>query len=366
VTVSADLTGLASGTTYYFRVVATSTAGTSYGDQGSFTTGSAPVVVTQDATTVTTSGATLNGTVDPGRLATTYRFEYGTTTGYGSQSTSANAGSGSSPVSESLTLSGLAPDTTYHFRIVATNAAGTTTGDDAMFTTSTTPPSVTTGVASAVLETSATLGGTLDPHGVDTTYRFEYGPTTLYGSQSAAASAGSGSGASDVSADLSGLAPSTTYHFRLVATNAGGTSTGDDATFTTPARPADPPAQTTPPQTGSTLPTTDTEPVTTPPVITTPPAACKPALKIARHRRMAVLTIRCAPAGKLTAVVMRGKHRLVRARRAHNGTGDMKLRLRIPRRAFGHATSLRLVVKVTVAGATGAPQVLRRRVTIRT
>jgi hypothetical protein len=94
-------------------------------------------------------------------------------------------------------------------------------------------PVATTGAASSVTATTATLNGTVDPNKESTTYWFEYGTTTAYGAQTAPADAGPSNAAKAVSADISGLAPSTTYHFRLVARNASGTATGADATFTT-------------------------------------------------------------------------------------------------------------------------------------
>jgi hypothetical protein len=95
------------------------------------------------------------------------------------------------------------------------------------------PPTATTGAASAVTATAATLNGTVSANKESTTYRFEYGTTTAYGSQTPAGTA-SGNASRAVSASITGLAPSTTYHFRLVATNASGTATGADAQFTTP------------------------------------------------------------------------------------------------------------------------------------
>src|SRR6476646_3332729 len=77
--VSASLSGLTQGTTYHYRVVATSTAGTSHGGDGLFTTLAAPGVVTGAASSVGVSSATLHGTVDPNGQATTLWFEYGTT-----------------------------------------------------------------------------------------------------------------------------------------------------------------------------------------------------------------------------------------------------------------------------------------------
>lgn len=96
----------------------------------------APAVSTSPATGITASGATLNGTVNPEGQATTYKFDYGTSLPYGSSTSSASAGSGTSAVSESAAIGSLAASTTYHFRIEATNATGTTFGTDQTFTTS--------------------------------------------------------------------------------------------------------------------------------------------------------------------------------------------------------------------------------------
>jgi hypothetical protein len=96
----------------------------------------APAATTNAASSVTSSGATLNGSVNPRGAATTYRFDYGTSTGYGKSTTAGSAGSGTSAVNESAHLSGLAASTTYHYRIEATNSTGTTYGADKTFTTS--------------------------------------------------------------------------------------------------------------------------------------------------------------------------------------------------------------------------------------
>jgi hypothetical protein len=96
-------------------------------------------------------------------------------------------------------------------------------------------PAVTTGPASNVTANSATVTGTANPNGQSTMVHFEYGTTTGYGASTPDQNIGSGTGAVDVAANLTGLAPNTTYHYRLVGTNASGTTVGADQTFTTAA-----------------------------------------------------------------------------------------------------------------------------------
>jgi hypothetical protein len=98
-------------------------------------------------------------------------------------------------------------------------------------------PAVTTGAAANITPTTATLNGKVDPNGKDTTYFFQFGTTVVYGSISAATAAGSGANPSNVSVPVSGFAPATTYHYRLVAQNADGTTTGADRTFKTTVQP---------------------------------------------------------------------------------------------------------------------------------
>ena len=109
-------------------------------------------------------------------------------------------------------------------------AATATTGPTGP--TSSTAPTAVTGPPSQVGQTSAVLNGTVDPQGQATSYYFQYGTTTAYGVQTTPASAGSGSGNVSVHSTITGLTPGTTYHYRLVAGNAGGTSQGADETVT--------------------------------------------------------------------------------------------------------------------------------------
>jgi len=193
----------------------------------------APTVATGAATDVTTTGATLNGTVNPNGAATTASFEWGLTTSYGQTTAGQSMGSGSAALPLSASLTGLTACTTYHYRATATSSAGTTNGTDATFETSCPAAIVTTGATTAVTATGATLNGTVNPNGLATTASFEWGTTTAYGQTTAGQSMGSGSAALPLSESLTGLTACTTYHYRATASSSAGTTNGEDATFET-------------------------------------------------------------------------------------------------------------------------------------
>src|SRR5207249_1877830 len=161
------------------------------------------------------------GTVNPNGQSTTSSVQFGTTTGYGLQTSPKSVGSGSSDQSVSVDLTGLHPGTTYHYRVIATNASGTTVGEDRTFRTlgappqPSPPPTVTTGGATAVGRRGATVHGTVTPRGSKTEYRFEFGLTLSYGAQSAPRSLSARSSARSVSATLTGQQAGKQYHYRL-------------------------------------------------------------------------------------------------------------------------------------------------------
>ena len=213
-----------------------------YGDNGGVGaawvfTNTAPTVETKPATVVAQTTATLNATVNPdGGEVSKCEFEYGTTTSYGKTAAcSALPGSGTSAVAVSAGVTGLSPGTTYHFRISATNAGGTSKGSDETLKTTAIAPAVETKAATVVAQTTATLNATVNPNGAEVSEcKFEYGTTISYGSvASCSALPGSGTSAVAVSAPLTGLAANTTYHFRISAVNVGGPSKGADETFKT-------------------------------------------------------------------------------------------------------------------------------------
>jgi hypothetical protein len=139
------------------------------------------------------------------------------------------------PVSAPLT--GLSPETTYHFRLVASNSDGTIQGPDQTFTTLP-PVSIDATFVTGLSATGAVLGASLNPHGLASEYHFEYGTTTAYGTSTPTSSAGAGTTDFPASAQIQGLAPLTTYHYRVVARNALGTSIGPDRSFTTQGPPS--------------------------------------------------------------------------------------------------------------------------------
>jgi hypothetical protein len=134
-------------------------------------------------------------------------------------------------------VTGLTPATGYHYRLTATNAAGSDNGDDKTFTTPGVPakPSVATGAVAGVTSTGATVNATVNPHALETTYVFQYGTSNAYGSSTTVTSVGSGTATVSVKQALAGLKSSTTYHYRVSATNAQGTVTGSDRSFKTKA-----------------------------------------------------------------------------------------------------------------------------------
>jgi streptogramin lyase len=205
---------------------------------GVFTATAEPSVTTGSATGVTETEATLNGSVNPNGLETKYYFEYGTTDAYGSKTAEVSAGSGETSVEASKAVTGLEPGTIYEFRIVATNSEGTTDGKNQTVTTSGVDfPSVETEAATGAGETTAALNGTVDPRGAETKYFFDYGTTNSLGTDTPEASAGSGTSIVEESYKLTGLTPSTTYHYIIYASNRLGGDEGSEVVFSTTGKP---------------------------------------------------------------------------------------------------------------------------------
>jgi sugar lactone lactonase YvrE len=236
------LTGLAPNTTYHYRLLGTNSFGTTFGEDQKFTTSGPPRISNEPTSGIGHEEATINAKINPGELATTYHFEYGETKSYGTEVPlgGASIGSGSEAVAVSAPLSGLKLGVTYHFRVIASNEAGVTTGGDQVFTTIAPAPIDSTSVVD-VTSTEATLQTQINPLGHDTTSFFQYGTSSCKANPAGCTSvptppgADIGAGEADVpqSLRIRGLAPGTTYYYRVLAINSLGTSEGAERTFTT-------------------------------------------------------------------------------------------------------------------------------------
>src|SRR5205807_1853090 len=206
-------------------------------DQTLKTLSNGPTVKTEPASGVTQTTATLNANVNPnGGEVSECKFEYGTTTSYGSSAYwEHDVDAGRSDRAVAARAPRLTENTTYHFRSSATNAADTSTGADQTLKTLPNAPTVKTEPATSVAQSTATLNATVNPNGGEVSEcKLEYGTTTSYGSSASCSPApGSGTSAVAVSGAVSSLTANTTYHFRISATNAGGTSTGADQALKT-------------------------------------------------------------------------------------------------------------------------------------
>jgi hypothetical protein len=229
--VEATATSLTPGTKYFYRFKATNEEGSNFGEVLSFT---APFVLKlhTEPAEVEPNSAILKGSLDPAGEETHYYFEYGATTSYGQKTTEELAGTAPGKVDLSAPLASLPAGTLFHFRLVAHNLKGTTTGEDLTFRTAS-PPNIAGQQATEVTATSATLHARIDPVGYETKYRFEYGTTPSYGSTIPVPEKilPAGSGFVPVSEQVSNLEQGVTYHFRVVAKNQWGETAGEDTTF---------------------------------------------------------------------------------------------------------------------------------------
>jgi hypothetical protein len=189
-----------------------------------------------EAATVTESAVTLHGIAYPeGETITACTFEYGAAAGEYTSSTACSPAapiSGSQPVTVQATLTGLAPRTTYRYRLVSTSSKEKPSADDTFFTS--TRPLVeeeTLGVAGG---DEAVVSASVDAAGLSTAYKVEYGAGTAYGTATPETQLGAPETPSNITVRIPGITGGEEYHFRVTAMNSFGTSSGAEIGFVVP------------------------------------------------------------------------------------------------------------------------------------
>jgi hypothetical protein len=201
-----------------------------------------PDVETERATNIEERSARLNGNVDGNGLSTRTWFEYGTSRSMNEETNERSSGSGSRDFDERIT--GLRENTTYYFRAVARNSEGTVYGDIESFRTNdgddeignvSTPLTAVTTPATQITSNSATLNGLVltGNNNSNSNAWFEWGTSLNLGNRTNNTSLGNGSSVRHAGS-ISGLAPGTTYYFRIVAENSSNRNVGSILTFETP------------------------------------------------------------------------------------------------------------------------------------
>ena len=235
-----ELTALSAGTTFYYQVVATNATGTTYGPVESFTT--LPVPATTEVTAITATTATFNGTLTPlnATVASEYSFNYraGSECGGEGATGTESAGTGSGTKTVSTEATGLSPNTTYTVCLVSSSALGSEQASPVTFTTPVAAPTFESESSSNVDSTEARLEASINPGNSPTSYHFEYGTAAgSYEHSTPVEHLPAKLTATSVNTVITGLEPATTYHYRVVASNAlpASTTYGEDETFTTTA-----------------------------------------------------------------------------------------------------------------------------------
>jgi hypothetical protein len=204
----------------------------------------APGAHADSFTTADPRVAHLTGAVNPEGKATTAHFEYCSERDPCATDPSIawtatpdfGAGAGTADVAMVADIADLQPHTQYQVRIAATDTETNDYSNTATVTTADAAPLAVTGAVSDLSSTTATAAGTITPYGIQATYYFEYGETTSYGSRQpvdASGIAGNGFTARALTRKISGLKPSTTYHYRIVGINSAGLRVGADQTLVT-------------------------------------------------------------------------------------------------------------------------------------
>ena len=198
--------------------------------------------ITRPATALASDAAALNGLVNPGGLDTTVEFQYGPNTNYWGVITDVQSPyHGNTDAAASATVTGLTPNTLYHYRVMTTNSAGTKFRADATFTTLPQAPVILGSDSHFLSYSSVGFNALVDPRGASTVVSFEYGPTTAYGS-STPSWEGSLTMFGDANGQISGLAGGVPVYWRVKAQNAGGITYFEGMPYTPEVAPPGDPA----------------------------------------------------------------------------------------------------------------------------
>ncbi len=235
-TFTSSITGLVENTTYHYRAYATNSVGTSYGTDLTLTTSIVyPTVTTTTATSVSTSGAISGGTIssDGGTTVSARGICWSTSANPTISNSKTTDGAGIGTYTSSIT--GLAANTTYHYRAYASNSSGTSYGSDLTFTTQTSivAPTLTTKAVSSITVSTAISGGTITSDGNATVTTRGVCWSTAANPTISDIKTIDGTGIGTYTSSITGLKAGTTYHVRAYATNSVNTSYGEDLTFTT-------------------------------------------------------------------------------------------------------------------------------------
>ena len=193
-----------------------------------------PVADILTASDIASFAVTLNGNVNANGLSTTVVFEWGTTTAYDNTTNAIPyTVTGTSITAVSKALTGLQSNTTYHYRIKATNAVDITYSNDMSFTTSLSAPQLTTTAISSILAFTASSGGNITYDGGSPVTTRGVCWSTSPNPTTANTHVASGDGTGTFTVNMTGLTHNTTYYVRAYATNAVGTTYGNELNFTT-------------------------------------------------------------------------------------------------------------------------------------
>jgi len=236
-----SITGLTSGFTYYVRAFATNSSGTSYGEERNFTTPNLPILTTTSASSVTSTGVTLGGTIlsDGGSNITSRGVCYSTTQNPTISNSFTTDGSGTGSFTSIIT--GLSQTTVYYAKAYATNSVGTAYGNQVSFTTLSGIflPTLTTTNVSSLTTNDAVSGGNITNSGSQpVTSRGVCWSTSPNPTISLSTKTSDGSGTGLFTSNITGLIANTTYYLKAYATSSVGTAYGNEISFSTSSPPS--------------------------------------------------------------------------------------------------------------------------------